>query len=380
MNNHEIKNIIDKLIDKTKENQFLGYDPYDFSNSKLPIFNKPGTGIISKLSYINKISIFNIRPLLQIEKTKNSKANALYLNAFILYDYERLYHLTEELFEWFCENQPDDYKDYFSSGFSFKISLSGYVSGPGKTSLIISLFTMYAFVNLYNKTKDEKVLSKIVLFEKLINEKLPQYEDDEILYYSYHFDRFDETFNATAKIGKFFALLYNITGQEYLKIKIGRILTYLQRNQRSDGSWPYSKKLSYSDNFHTAFILESIFCMHKVMQNDKSIEMFDKGLNDYVDNFFHKNRPLHFHKKHHKTNGRSLIGTEIRDCANAIILFSSIGNSAKSEDILNWTVNNLYCHGKVYFYLNSIFKCKIDYIRWNAWFLYSLIIFLKSDR
>ncbi len=144
------------------------------------------------------------------------------------------------------------------SGFAFNVSLSGYSSGPGKVSLIISLFLMFALIELYKKKRDPELLNNIISFYNLIQNKLPKVEDENEINYSYHFDRFDETYNATAKIGKFYALLYGIDPNPLYLTKIKKILNFLFRHQRLDGSWPYSKTLSYSDGFHTAFMIDSI--------------------------------------------------------------------------------------------------------------------------
>jgi len=372
-----IPDIINALINKNINDGFKGFDPYDFSSSSIKTLSKQGTGVIAKLSYLNKISFINLRPILRIKKTFNSKANALFLNALTLLDYQLYENEINLLYNWLCNNQPVEFKPYFSSGFAFNISMSGYTSGPQKTSLVISLFAIYALIDLYNKTKHADILTHILSFKSLIEEKLPTVENSDMLYYSYHFDRFDETYNATAKIGKFYALLYkNVSQNDEYKAKITKILNYLKSKQRTDGSWPYSNKLSYSDSFHTAFILESIHHMLKVCgQVPTHQEMFNSGLMDYKRNFFNNGKPLHFHKIHNKTGGRSIIGIEMRDCANAIILFSSVGDSFNASEIIRWTLHNLYSNPNVFFYKNRFWTCKIDYIRWNAWLLYALVVY-----
>jgi hypothetical protein len=375
-----ITDTIHTLIDKNIKEGFKGYDPYDFSNSSLKLFNTPDTRLMAKLSYLNKISIVNIRKCLHIPKTFNSKANALFLHALTSYDHQLYAKEINYLNNWFCDNQPVEFKPNFSSGFAFNISMSGYISGPQKTSLIISLFAIYALIDLYSKTKNADILNNILSFKSLIEERLPAVEDYSMLHYSYHFHKFDETYNATAKIGKFYALLFkNISPDEEYKVKIEKILKYLKSKQRPDGSWPYSNVLSYSDSFHTAFILESIHHMLQVCtQSIEYQQMFNKGLNNYKENFFKKGIPTHFHHIHHKTRGRSIIGIEMRDCANAIILFSAVNDNLKADETVRWTLENLYMKPKVYFYKNKFWTCKIDYIRWNAWLLYALVVYYNK--
>lgn len=372
-----IDDLILDLIKKNVYSDFKGYDPYDFSGSQWSILGNPGTGIKSKLSYLNKVSPVNLRPLLRIPKSPNTKANALFLHSLALLDHELYDKEINRLFNWFLENQPGEFEQYFSSGFSFKISLSGYTSGPGKTSLIISLFTVFALIELYRKTGKSYYLDPVISFRKLIGDKLPSYEDNETLCYSYHFDRHDETFNATAKIGRMYALLYkHVSQDEDYRDKIKKILNYLETKQRSDGSWPYSDKLTYSDSFHTAFILESVHSMLQVYNEDPRYhEMYNQGLADYKTGFFHNGAPVHFHLNHHNSGGRGLIGVELRDCANAVILFTKTKDLQAASEILDWTLRNLTASEKVYFYKNRFWTSRIDYIRWNAWLLYALVIY-----
>lgn len=372
-----IDGLINDLIRKNVYSDFKGYDPYDFSSSQWSILGNPGTGIKSRLSYLNKVSPVNLRILLKIPKTPNAKANALFLHSLALLDHKLYEKEINRLFNWFLENRPAEFGQYFSSGFSFKISLSGYSSGPGKTSLIISLFTAYALIELYCKTGNTDYLDPVISFRRLIGDKLPSYEDKETLCYSYHFDRFDETYNATAKIGRMYALLYkHVSQDEDYRDKIRKILNYLSTKQRIDGSWPYSDTLDYSDSFHTAFILESIHVMLQVCNDDPRYQqMYDQGLADYKTGFFYNGVPVHFHRNHNKAGGRGIIGVELRDCANAVILFTITRDMQAASETLAWTLRNLTAPDKVYFYKNRFWTSRIDFIRWNAWLLYTLVIY-----
>jgi hypothetical protein len=110
-------------------------------------------------------------------------------------------------------------------------------------------------------------------------------------------------------------------------------------------------------------------------ENPMHREMYYKGLADYKAGFFYNGRPMHFHRNHHNTGGRAVIGVEIRDCANAVILFTLAEDLQAASEILGWTLHNLTASDKVYFYKNRFWTSKIDYIRWNAWMLHALVIY-----
>ncbi|WP_308990369.1 hypothetical protein QLS71_002655 [Mariniflexile litorale] len=355
----------ERLIKNSSKNKFKGIDPYDFASSNI----KMPHALLSKVSFINKISPINLRPLLKIEPSENTKSNAIFFHAMALMDSNRYAEEIKFLKNWLQDSKSPEFK-YYSLGFAFEMALTRYNSGPGKTSLIISLFAMFAFFEYYKVSKDQSALELICSFEQLLEEKWLKFEEENTLWYSYLPHQKDEVYNATAKVGRFYALYYEIYPSKAIESKIIKILNYLEKVQSLDGSWGYSVKNGYVDNFHTAFVLESIHHMHQVVKTQNSTEMFENGLADYIENCFKDNIPLHFHKLHYPKDVRSkLIYTEIRDIANAIILFSKVGMLHKAETILNYSIHKYYNQKEGYFYFfnNKIYKSKINYVRWQAW-------------
>lgn len=358
--------LLEHLIESAVKSGFKGYDPYDFAenNSGIP------HSLLSKLSFLNKISPFNFRPLLGIRPSHNSKANGLWLWAMVKTDHYKYRKEIIFLLNWIDNNTATEFEE-FSIGFAFKMALTRYASGPGKTSLIISLFIVLPLIELYAETGEEKLLDKILSFESLLESKWMKFEATHELWYSYLPKQKDEVYNATAKVGRFYANLYKVHKQDrYLEI-IEKVQNYLLRIQEADGRWRYAVNAPYVDNFHTAFILESIFEMNAITCNKKFKAMFDKGLAYYLKNCFTEHlKPLHFSKLHGTHDIRNkLLGTEIRDCANAIIFFSKIGRKEEATKIMRWTMTNFYNEKKHYFsfFRNSFFTNKIYFIRWQSW-------------
>ncbi len=363
---NEMQLIMDNLIKDAARSQFKGYDPYDFAEtrSRLPHL------LLSKFSFLNKISPLNFRPYLGISPSDNSKANGLWLWAMVKTDVNRYRNEIKFLLNWIDQHVATEFEE-FSMGFAFKMALARYASGPGKTSLIISLFVIFPLIEIYSKTGDVQVLDKILSFESLLESKWMKFESYEELWYSYLPKQKDEVYNATAKVGRFYANLYKVHKQErYLEI-IEKVQNYLVRVQEADGRWIYSCKAPYVDNFHTAFVLESIFEMNQVIDKPKFREMFSKGLQYYINNCFTESfKPLHFSKLHGTHDVRNkLLGTEIRDCANAIIFFSKIGRREEATKVMEWTKANFYNEKKHYFsfFRNKVFTNKLYFVRWQSW-------------
>jgi hypothetical protein len=182
-------------------------------------------------------------------------------------------------------------------------------------------------------------------------------------------------------VGRFYALLQSIQPEPRFREKMQKILAYLAGVQNTDGTWGYSVKAPYVDNFHTAFVLESIAEMHQWGSTPASMAMFEKGLASYRHGCFDGFRPLHFHTAHQPKDIRSrILRTEIRDAANAIILFSKLGDKARATGIFQWLLKHYYHQRKHYFYFfdNKLFKSKINYIRWQSWMALALSEYVKK--
>jgi hypothetical protein len=370
-----LEQTLETILGKAHAANYKGIDPYDFASAKL----KVPRAFLPKVSFLNKISPVNFRPLLGIKPSENSKSNALFMHAMVNYDNRKYQQEVEYLYKWFQDNRSKEFKE-FSVGFAFEMTLSRYNSGPGKTSLIITLFTLFAFIELYKRTRNEQVLADILSFESLLDQHWLKYETDSELWYSYLPSQKDEVYNATAKVGRFYALLHEVKPEPRFADKIRKMLNYLATVQNADGTWGYSTKAAYVDNFHTAFVLEAIAEMKKVSPSAGADEMLQKGLKSYESYCFENYRPLHFHKQHQPKDVRSnILRTEIRDAANAIILFSKLGNREMAKQIIDWSFSHFYHSGKQYFYFfdNKVFKSKIDYIRWQSWMALALSEYLK---
>lgn len=377
MNKLNPENILTLTLSKASSANYKGIDPYDFASAKIRIPKK----LLPRISFLNKVSPINFRPVLGISPSENSKSNALFLHAMVNYDYEKYHKQVDYLFNWFQNNRSKEFEE-FSVGFAFEMTLSRYNSGPGKTSLIITLFTLYAFIEYYHKSGNPEALEAILSFESLLNKHWLKYETETELWYSYLPTQKDEVYNATAKVGRFYALLYGIQKEQRYADKIRKMLAYLASVQNADGTWGYSTKAAYVDNFHTAFVLESIYEMNKVSPSPASEKMFNSGLATYEAHCFDGNRALHFHKAHQPKDIRSnILRTEIRDAANAIILFSKLGKHAQAAGILDWSMQHFYHDRKKHFYFfdNKLFKSRIDFIRWQSWMALAISEFLKTD-
>ena len=163
-------------------------------------------------------------------------------------------------------------------------------------------------------------------------------------------------------------------------------INYICNKQLDNGFWSYSEQNSkrYVDNFHTAYILLSIYICLKDSFNKIWYESFYNGLNVYVDQMFKRVshdsiRPIHFHPNWIPRDSNIIQKVDLRDSATAIILFSIISqeypsyiNTARS--ILNWT-NNHMKYGLTYMpEITWLWKNKIPYLEYQSWMMLALAV------
>ncbi|MEA3499577.1 MAG: prenyltransferase/squalene oxidase repeat-containing protein [Candidatus Marinimicrobia bacterium] len=381
MKNDKINIFKSKIEEKIKNNDFVGYNPYDLLAS--PLFEKiSNRKLLILLTQFFKILPINFRKCFKIKKMVSPKAFGLMLSAFMIKG-KNENEIPAKLYKWLIDNKSKKFEGY-SIGFPFSIVISHYKSEANHPSLIITLFVMYSFIEYYLKSGNDEILQTILSFEKVIENDLPYQETDEYLYYSYNFSKLNEVYNATAKVGKFYSLFYQIYERDEFKNKIKKILNYLISKQNDDGTWYYSENVKYVDGFHTAFILEAIWEMKKLVTNNEIEEMFEKGMNNYKTNFIKTNgQPLYFHPKHKPNDVRKYFTeTDIRDCAMGIILYTKFNMKEEAEKILNWTLKNMFNEKKLYFYhfKEKFWTNNIEYVRPQAWMYYAITLFNNKWR
>ena len=102
MENVTKPNIWVDLTQYEKIQDFMGIEPYDLAEMKVTLLPRK---IFSKISFLNKISPFDLRPFLKIAPTLNTKANALFLLAFINSNFNRYEKTINELVHWFINSK-----------------------------------------------------------------------------------------------------------------------------------------------------------------------------------------------------------------------------------------------------------------------------------
>lgn len=169
------------------------------------------------------------------------------------------------------------------------------------------------------------------------------------------------------------SLLYKmgtiLNKKEYIIIA-ERSMKYSIDCQNKDGSWYYwgppDPILKNIDNYHTAFVISSLFNIYKINRDDVLLEVLNKAYTFYINNLFdEKTRP-----KAHKDRP---FPVNIHACAHSILFLCEINelyhDSIKiAKNVATWTIKNMQNHEEGFFYYRLYGNGSIDktpYIRWG---------------
>ena len=160
-----------------------------------------------------------------------------------------------------------------------------------------------------------------------------------------------------------------------------RAARYVIRRQRQDGSWAYGARdyQSWSDNFHTAFILASLSRIIDSCEagRDELESALNRGYEFWQERFFLTNGwPKYYPDR--------LYPADIHSAAAAITTLVELrGRIPGALDLANkiaqWTLGNLRDQRGFFYYQHRRFHMvRIPYMRWSeGWMAYALARILE---
>jgi hypothetical protein len=248
---------------------FAGYDPYDALQS--PLFRLPilRSSKILRLGsqQILKRSPINIRPLLRIPKGRNPVTLGLCVQAYAYlaqvesgsakYYADQVNHCIELL-------EGTISRGYSGACWGYDFHWEArYAKVPAFTPTIVA--TGIITNGLFEANRYIPIPKALTLCKSatgfVLNDLHKSTEDDSFCYSYSPLDR-QKVLNATMKGARLLSQVYSITRDEQLRTEARKTVSFVLRNQREDGSWPYAigDTRSWTDNFHTGYVLD---CMEE---------------------------------------------------------------------------------------------------------------------
>lgn len=374
------------LLAYCQANDWAGYDPYDALNSRLfkalPFLDARLPRLV--LTQLLKRSPVNLRPLLLVPRTQNSKAMSLFLEAAL--KFPAIEAGEEDLVPFFVEKLKElrsPNSEFWCWGYSFPWQTRTIVVPRGTPNLVCTTFVASALLSAYESRRDPACLAMAASAAEYILRDLYWTGEDSIAGFSYPLPTVRaQIHNANFLAAALLCRVARHTGERKFIEPALRATRASAAKQRADGSWLYGElpKQAWIDNFHTGYNLSGL---RGVSADAGTVEFegnISRGFEFYRAHFFREDgAPRYFHDRTYPIDvhcvAQSLITLlEFKDYPGAPL---EIANR-----VYRWAMANMRDE-KGYFYYRVLPYCKIrtSYMRWSqAWMLLALATFCEQTR
>lgn len=338
------------------KNKYQGYDPYDIK-SLIPF--RMLAGVLERV-----IPPLLLRKIFRIKKIEYpmvySHCAQAYLRVYLKTKNEDYLKKAQKCLEWLANNNWGLRFNWRSKIFIPKHTLNAY------ESVNIAQTFLFAYRVLKKDRYFEKVRNTV---HELLNKlNIDEIAPDKICFSYTPLDHF-HVHNVNLYMAN---LLFEIgtieKNDSYLNLA-KKALNYSLSQQREDGAFYYwgkeeGIKRNFIDNYHTIFILSSLFDIWRITREETVKNSLERGLDFYLKNLLQDGFLPKF-------SPESLYPLDIHSFAHAIIFFNKIGDlfpegSEISLKMAYWAINNFQDKKKGFFYYR-IKKNGVDktpYIRW----------------
>ena len=383
----DLEKVYNSLFSFCEARDFAGHDPFDGLSSRIFASTPLKHSTTARLAWLQivKRSPIDLRRVLGVQKGANPKGLALFAMAefsrFLATDKaeyaENGRRLIERLLDTGLVGKTQDGRSTLGFGYNFDWQSRHFFAPVGTPAIVPTAFASQALIEAYEIFTDEKYLTAAGEICDFILTQLnrPVETDDEVCF-SYTPVDHEIIFNASLLAGESLARVGAITGNaEYLEMA-AKTVRFAVRQQRGDGAWAYGTgaKQGWVDNFHTAYVVLSLYRISSLIHNLQS-ETFDaigRGSDFWLDNLFlDDGTPKYF--------DNTIYPVDIHSAAVAIAALSELNAiDARmlplAKKTAEWTIANM-CDDVGYFYyqIGKSRTVKTPFMRWGqAWMAYAL--------
>jgi len=339
-----------------------------------------------------KRSPVDLRRFLSVKKGVNPKGLALFalaeLSRFRTTNHtkhaENARDLLERLLDCKIVGVTSDGQPTMAFGYNFDWQSRAFYAPEGTPAIVPTAFASQALTEAYDAFGDKKYLDAADEICRFILADLNRLEetDDEVCFSYTPVDR-SVIFNASLLAGECLARVGAATGNdEYLRMA-AKTVRFVIRRQNSNGAWVYGadESQSWVDNFHTAYVLLSLYRISGEIDELRS-ETFDAinlGGGFWLNKFFLDDGTPKYYDK-------SVYPVDIHSAAVAISAMSEL--RAIDDRMLpiarktaEWTITNMFDRdGFFYYQIRKKRAIKTPFMRWGqAWMAYALARLIESE-
>ncbi len=385
-------NVYDELFAYCETENFAGYDPFDGLNSRIFRFLPLKYLRLARLAWMQMVkrSAKDLRPALKIEKGVNAKGIALFALAELSRfrstykprHAENAKNFLEKLLGLKIRNPKSEIPNRTAFGYNFDWQSRAFFAPQGTPTIVPTAFAAQAFLEGFQIFGEEIYLETAKEICVFITEDLNRIGETETeVCFSYTPIDKNVIFNASLLAGEVLAKTGAITNNENYLNLAGRAANFVVKRQNENGSWAYGAKLKHAwvDNFHTAYILLSLFRLQKLIPNFECEKTIKPGLDYWLENFFLADGTPKYYD-------RSTFPIDIHSASAAIVALCELDEFDSrclplAKKVAGWTIENMRDEkGFFYYQMRKDKIVKTSFIRWsNAWTGYALARLLEEN-
>ncbi len=382
-----------ELFDYCAAEKFAGYDPFDGLNSR--IFQASPLKYLApaRLAWLQMVkrSARNLRPALKIEKGTNPKGIALFALAEVSRfraTYQPAHAANAKNFldklldlKISIQNPKSEIQNRVAFGYNFDWQSRAFFVPCGTPTIVPTAFAAAAFLEGFELFGDENYLTIAEEICRFIAEDLNRIGEtpDEVCFSYTPIDK-NVIFNASLLAGEVLAKTGAILKNENYLDLARKSANFVIKRQREDGAWAYGAKLKFVwvDNFHTAYVLLSLFRLQKLIPGFRCQETIKLGLDYWLENFFLADGTPKYYD-------RETFPVDIHSASAAIVALCELNEfDARclplAEKVAQWTIENMRDASGFFYYQKRKEKLvKTSFIRWsNAWTAFALARLIEA--
>ncbi len=386
-----LNEIYTALMDNARKDNFAGWDPFDGLESKLFQTTPLRHLAPARVAWLQMIkrSPVNLRRLLLVPQGVNPKGIALFrLAGLARYraDPSPANQASLDLILHSVSNRgiENESKGTLAYGYNFDWQSRAFYAPKGTPTIVPTAFAARAIYEEWEAKGGWVNENSLVKIARFIMWELnrPHETEDEVCFSYTPIDK-SKIYNASLLSAEVLANAGKMTGQYEYTHLAEKAVRFILNGQRPEGSWLYgpAKRHGWVDNFHTAFILDSLhrIASTNVRQKEEIEAAIVRGFDYWLANFFlDDGTPKYF--------DRQTYPIDIHSAAAAIAALSRLSNFDEralplAERVADWTVRELWSGEGFFFYQKRrLMKIRTPFIRWGqAWMAYALASLLEGQ-
>jgi hypothetical protein len=362
-----IEGPISSMLAWGEAREWSGYDPYDGLNSPAAAALSLGTELGRRLlTQAVKLSPVNLRPLLGVRPERNAKAVALVASA-----YARLHAATgaegtreraRSLLGWLVKNHSGD-GGMLAWGYNFPVQTRVFRYARGTPNTIATTFAAGALLDAAELLDDGSQRDNALSTARFLIDRL--LVEDGGPFFAYLPGEDELVHNANALACAAVARTGRVHDEPSLLDIARRAIRVTIEAQRPDGSWPYAAAPDHGwvDNFHTAYVLESLCELAVVV--DGAREALMRGLDYWHRELFLQDGTPKYTPAHVLPIDAHCYASAV-DTWVAATAFESRALS-RAERIAHLLVERMLDPaGYVYFQRRRLWTSRVPFVRWTT--------------